>query len=40
MDRTDHMGGGDSTCGNGNYERQAKSSLVHDWTCKATSWRP
>jgi hypothetical protein len=37
MDRNDHMGGGDSTCGNGNYERQAKSSLVHNLTRKATS---
>jgi hypothetical protein len=26
MDGSGHMGGGDSTCGNGDYERQAMSS--------------
>jgi hypothetical protein len=31
------IGGGDSTCGNGDYKRQTKSSLVHDSTRKATS---
>jgi hypothetical protein len=40
MDRNDNMGGGDSTCGNGNYERQTKSSLLHNLTHKTASWRP
>jgi hypothetical protein len=40
MDKNDNMGGGDSTCGNGDYERQAKLSLGHDWTRKTTSWKP
>jgi hypothetical protein len=30
MDRSDNMGGGDSTCGNEDYERQTKSNLLHD----------
>jgi hypothetical protein len=30
MDSNDNMGGKYATCGNGDYERQAKSSLVHD----------
>jgi hypothetical protein len=34
------MGGGDSIHGNEDYEKQAKSSLVHNWMHKVTSWRP
>jgi hypothetical protein len=30
MDKIDNMGGRDLAYGIGNYERQAKSSLVHD----------
>jgi len=37
MEKSANMGGGDSTCGNGDYKRQTKSSLVHDWTHKAIS---
>ncbi len=37
MDGSGHMGGGDSTCGNGDYERQAMSNWVHDSTCEAAS---
>ncbi len=35
MDRNDNIGGGDSTCGNGDYKRQTKSNLVHNLTHKA-----
>jgi hypothetical protein len=38
MDKNDNVGGGNSACGNGNYERQTKLSLVHNWTHK-TSWK-
>ncbi len=37
MDGSGHMGGGDSTCGNGDYERQATSSWVHDSMREAAS---
>jgi len=37
MDGSGHMGGGDSTCANGGYERQAMSSWMHDSTHEATS---
>jgi len=37
MDGNGHMGGGDSTCGNGDYERQAMSSWMHDSMREATS---
>ncbi len=37
MDRSGHMGEGYSTCGNGDYERQAMSSWVHDSTREAAS---
>jgi hypothetical protein len=37
MDGSGHMGGGDSTCGDGDYEGQAMSSWVHDLTHEATS---
>jgi hypothetical protein len=30
MDRNDNMGGKDLACGNGNYNKQAKLSLVHN----------
>jgi len=36
MDGSGHMGGRDSTCGSGNYERQAMSSWMHDSTREAT----
>ncbi len=36
MDGTGHMGGRDSTCGSGDYERQAMSSWMHDSTREAT----
>jgi hypothetical protein len=37
MDRFDNMGGRDLACDNGDYKRQTKSDLVHDWACKITS---
>ncbi len=37
MDGSGHMGGGDSTCGNGDYEGQAMSNWVHGLTREATS---
>jgi hypothetical protein len=37
MDRSGHLGGGGSTSGNKDYERQAMSSWVHDSTREATS---
>jgi len=37
MDGSGHMGGGDSTCGNGDYERQAMLSWVHDSMHQASS---
>ncbi len=37
MDGSGHMGGGDSTFGNGDYERQAMSNWVHNSTREATS---
>ncbi len=37
MDGSGHMGGGDSTFGNGDYERQAMSNWVHNSTHEATS---
>jgi len=37
MDGSGHMGGGDSTCGNGDYERQTMSSWMHDSTHEGTS---
>ncbi len=36
IDGSGHMGGGDSTCGNGDYERQAMSSWMHDSTREAS----
>ncbi len=36
MDGSSHMGGRDSTCGSGDYKRQAMSSWMHDLTCEAT----
>jgi hypothetical protein len=30
MNKNDNMGGGDLACDNGNYKKQAKSSLVHN----------
>ncbi len=37
MDGSGHMGGANSTCGNGDYERQAKLNWVHNSTREATS---
>jgi len=37
MDGSCHMGGGDSICGNGDYERPAMSSWMHDSMCETTS---
>ncbi len=37
MDEKGHMGARDSTCDNGDYERQAMLSWVHDSTHEATS---
>jgi len=37
IDGSGHMGGGDSTCGNGDYERQAMSSWMHDSIREAAS---
>ncbi len=37
MDGNGHMGGANSTCGNGDYERQAKSSWVHNSTREVAS---
>jgi hypothetical protein len=37
MDGNGHMGGGDSTFGNGDYERQAMSNWVHNSKREATS---
>jgi len=37
MDGSGHMGGGNSTCGNGDYEKQTMLSWVHDSTREATS---
>ncbi len=37
MDGSGHMGGGDSTCGDGDYEGQAMSNWVHNSTREATS---
>jgi len=37
MDGSGHMGGGDSTYGNGDYERQTMSSWMHDSTHEVTS---
>ncbi len=37
MNGSGHMGGGDSTFGNGDYERQAMSNWVHNSTREATS---
>jgi len=37
MDGSGHMGGGDSTFGNGDYKRQAMSNWVHNLTREATS---
>jgi len=37
MDGSGHMGGGDSTCGNGDYEKQAMLSWVHDLMHETTS---
>jgi hypothetical protein len=34
------MGGGDSTCGKGDYKRQTVSNWVHNSTHEVTSWRP
>jgi hypothetical protein len=36
MDGSAYMGGRYSTCGNGDYERQAMSSWMHDSTREAT----
>jgi hypothetical protein len=36
MDGSAHMGGRYSTCGSGDYERQAMSSWMHDSTREAT----
>ncbi len=36
MDGSGHMGGRYSTCGSGDYERQAMSSWMHDSTREAT----
>ncbi len=36
MDGSGHMGGRDSTCGSGDYERQAMSSWMHNSTREAT----
>ncbi len=35
MDGSGHMGGKDSTCGNGDYERQAMKSWMHNSTREA-----
>jgi len=35
MDGSGHMGGRYSTCGNGDYERQAMKSWMHDLTREA-----
>jgi len=40
MDKSDNMDGRDLAYRNGNYEKQTKSSLVHNWMCKTTSWIP
>ncbi len=40
MDGSGHMGGGDSTCGNGNYEKQAMLSWMDFSTCDVASQRP
>ncbi len=37
MDGSGHLGGGGSTSSSGDYERQAKSSGVHNSTRKAAS---
>ncbi len=37
MDGSGHMGGANSTCGNGDYEREAKSSWVYNSTREAAS---
>jgi len=37
MDGSGHMGGGDLICDNGDYERQAMSSWMHDSTRETTS---
>jgi len=37
MDGSGHMGGGYSTFGNGDYERQAMPSWVHDSMREVTS---
>jgi hypothetical protein len=37
MDGSGHMGGGDSTCGDGDFKRQAMSNWMHDPTCETTS---
>ncbi len=36
MDGSGHMGGRDSTCGSGDYERQAMLSWMHDSTRETT----
>ncbi len=36
IDGNGHMGGRDSTCGSGDYERQAMSSWMHNSTREAT----
>jgi hypothetical protein len=36
MDGSGHMGGRDSTCGNGDYKRQAMKSWMHDSTREAS----
>ncbi len=36
-DGSGHMGGGYSTCGNGDYERQAMSNGMHDSMREAAS---
>jgi hypothetical protein len=37
IDGSGHMGGGDSTCANGDDEKQAMSSWVHNSTREAAS---
>jgi len=37
MDKFDIMDQGGSTCGDGNYEKQAKPNFVHNWFCKIRS---
>jgi hypothetical protein len=37
MDGNGHIGGGDSTCGNGDYEKQAMSSWMHNSTREVAS---